>query len=181
MTKLNHPIEKLVQTISYKGVDFDVVERPDVLWVGCVDFASNNTDESNIDATLKRYREELINVPKNELINPNYSAALSINYRNNDKPNGLMFAQETYSDKQDERYDLFVQPTGLWLRLCNNKDTDTALLGRENHGSWEYFGILNTVAEENNYKQNPDIYVEIEYYCHTGTGANYVYIPINKN
>ena len=30
MQKLNHPVEKLVETFLYKGVEFEVVERPEV-------------------------------------------------------------------------------------------------------------------------------------------------------
>jgi hypothetical protein len=125
MSKENHPVEKLVKTIAYKGVDLEVVERPDVLWVGCLDYAKNNTDESDISATLNRYREELVNVAKQELINPDYGAALSINYNYDEQPCGIMFAQETYSDKQDERYEMFTQPGGLWLRIAVSDETDT--------------------------------------------------------
>lgn len=180
MVKEARQIEKLVKTITYKGVEFEVVERTDVLWVGCVDYASNNTDESDIGATNKRYREELINVTKQDLINPDYSAALSINYGCNDKPCGIMFAQETYSDKQDERYDLFTQPGGLWIRTKESEATDTALLGRKNHGLWEYFGALGDAARENGYKENSEIQVAIEYYCHSGPGYHYAYLPIIK-
>ena len=177
-----HPLEKLVQTITYKGVELEVVERPDVLWVGCVDYAKNNTDESDIGATLKRYREELIDIPKQALVNPDWSASLSMNYGNDSKPCGLMFAQETYSDEQDERYDLFTQPGGLWLRVSITPETDFALLGRSSGGAWEYFGVLNAAAEENGYMQNPDVSVQVEYQCHAEYGRptyrSYAYIPI---
>lgn len=179
-----HPLEKLVQMITYKGVEFEVVERPDVLWVGCVDYAKNNTDESDIGATLKRYREELIDIPKQALANPDWSASLSINYGNDSKPCGLMFAQETDSDEQDERYDLFTQPGGLWLRVSITAKTDYTLLGRSSHGAWEYFGVLDTAAEENGYMQNPNIDVQVEYHCHAEYGSpaclSYAYIPIQN-
>jgi hypothetical protein len=171
-----------VQTITYKGVEFEIIERPDVIWVGCVDYANNNSDESDIGNTLKRYREELIEVPKQELINSGWSASLSINYGCDDKPCGIMFAQETYSNKQDKRYDLFTQPCGLWLRVSITAETDASLLGRGSHGSWEYFGVLNTVAEENGYKQNPDVHIQVEYHYHaeydTPPHTNFAYIPI---
>lgn len=54
MSKYYHPLEKSVNAVVYKGVEFEVVERPDVLWVGCVDFAADNTGESDIGGTLKR-------------------------------------------------------------------------------------------------------------------------------
>ena len=56
MPKSNHPLEKLIEIIFYKGVEFEVVERPDVIWAGSVDYASNNTGESDIGATLKRFQ-----------------------------------------------------------------------------------------------------------------------------
>lgn len=183
MAGLSHPIEKLVQTVFYEGVAFEVVERPDVVWVGCVDYADNNRDESNIDATLKRYREALIDVPKRELIHPDWGAALSINYTCGDKPCGIMFAQETYSDKQDPRYDLFTQPGGLWLRIRNDANA-AALLGKASAAPYEYFAgqVLQNAAKENGYRQNPDVHVQVEYHCHaeyaTPPHTNYAYIPI---
>ena len=165
-------------------MDIEVVERPDVLWVGCIDYANNNIDESDIGATLKRYREELIDIPKKALVNPNWSASLSMNYGSRGKPCGLMFAQETYSGEQDGRYDLFTQPGGLWLRVRITAETDLALLGRGSNGTWEYFGILDTAAEENGYEQAPDVRVQVEYQCHATYGSDaymsYAYIPIKS-
>ena len=181
-------VEKLVETISYKGVEFEIIERPNVLWVGCVDYASNNSDESDIENTLKRYRKELIEVPKQDLINPDWSASISINYSCHNKPCGIMFAQETYSDSQDKRYDLLTQPGGLWLRIRNDKNAAQTLLGKENAEPWEYFAgeqaPLQTAAKENGYRQNPDIHIQIEYHCHaeynTPPHTNFAYIPICK-
>ena len=184
MSKLNHPLEKFIQTISYKRVEFDVVERPDVLWVGSLDYAKGNTGESDIDATFQRMLS-LKGIPRNDVLDTDYGAALSINYRSNDKPCGLMFGKETYSDKQDERFELFTQPGGLWLRLTINEENDIALLGQKNDGSHLYFHFLNTAAEENGYKQNPDVDVAVNYDYHPAgdrddTCPNYVYIPIIK-
>lgn len=182
-----HPIEKTIQAIIYKGCTVEVVERPDVLWVGCVDYACGNNGESDIGATLKRYREELIDVPKRDLINPDWSASLSINYKRDDSPCGIMFAQETYTDKQDEGYDLFTQPGGLWMRIRNDSTAAARLLGKDKAEPYEYFAeaeILQKAAEENGYVQNPDVPVEIEYHCHAEYArpphTNYAYIPIKK-
>lgn len=64
MRKLNHPVEKLAELFLYNGASFEVEERPEVLWVGCVDYASNRTDEPDIGATLERY-QRLIGISKN--------------------------------------------------------------------------------------------------------------------
>ena len=186
MANTNHPVEKLVKIISYKGVEFEVVERPDVLWVGCVDYAKNNTDESDISATLKRFQGLVGTSPIKDKINPDWSAALSINYSREDKPCGIMFANEAYSDKQDERYDQFTQPGGLWLRVRNDKKTAELLLGKEKAEPWEYFAgeqaPLQSAARENGYKQNPEVHIQIEYHCHAEYNnpphTNFAYIPI---
>jgi len=177
---MNRKNEKLINTLNYEGVVFELVECPDVIWVGCVDYASNNSDESDIDATYKRYSEQLADVVKQELINPDSSAAISINYGSKDKPCGIMFAQETYSDKQDERYDVFVQPGSLWLRVCDGKNA-AALLGKEEAGLYEYFGLLYKVAEANGYRENPGMDLAIEYRCPKPTPTAYAYIPVIKS
>ena len=181
-------VEKHIQTITYKNIGFEIVERPDVFWVGCVNYAQNNSDESDIGSTLKRYREELIDVPKLNLIIPDWSASISINYTNENKPCGIMFAQETYSDKQDGRYDLLAQPGGLWLRLRNDEKTAETLLNKEKAEPWEFFAgeqaPLQSAAKENGYKQNPDIHIQIEYHCHaeynTPPHTNFACIPIYR-
>ena len=180
--RLKHPVENLIRTFQYKGVVFEVVQRPDVVWVGCVDYADNNTDESDIPATLKRYQGLVKSVPILEKINPDWSAALSIQYHCDEKPCGLMFANESYTNRQDERYDLFTQPGGLWLRVGVNEESDAALLGRPSNEMSEYFGILQSAALENGYAQNPSVPVEIEYHCHaqydTPAHAAFAYIPV---
>ena len=186
MTKLNHPLEKIIQTITYKNVEFEVVERPDVIWVGCITYADNNTGPAfpDDDMTLINRYQTLDSIPKRELINPDWSAAISINYDTNGRPSGIMFAQETYSEKQDERYDLFTQPGGLWLRLLNDKNAAT-LLGKENPAPYEYYAeaqIMQSAAKENGYMQNFDMNVCVEYSCHaeynTPPHRSYAYLPI---
>ena len=180
------PIEKLVEVISYRGITFEVVERPDVLWVGCLDYTNNNDDESDSSATLNRYQEYL-DVVKQDLMNPDWSASLWVNYGCDDKPHGQMFAQETYSANQDKRYETFLQPGGLWLRVRRKKETSLLLFGGESIDAWDYFGsgIMQNAAEENGYKINPDIHVRIGYDCHAEYGTPphtcYAYVPVIKD
>ena len=53
MRKYAHPLERTIKTISFKGVEFEVVERPSVLWIGCIGYANDNINEPNIEAILK--------------------------------------------------------------------------------------------------------------------------------
>ena len=174
-----NPVEKLVATLKYKGVDFELFERPEVLWVGSVDYANNNKDESDINATLNRHGKLKGDVPKKDLINPDCWAALSINYTTDKKPCGVMFGHETYSDNQDKRYEMYTQAGGLWLRVACTKEASLALFGEENAETYRYFANnrLRNAAEENGYKQNFDILLEYEYYS---PNVNYAYIPVVK-
>lgn len=183
MGKLNRQIDKPIQTIYYKGIEFVIVERPDVLWVGCLDYAVNNQDESDSDITLSRF-QNLLDVEKKEPINPDWSAAIWVNYGCDDNPCGLMFAQETYSAEQDNRYELLTQPSGIWLRVRRSKETSLTLFGSDSTDGWDYFacGELQKAAEENGYIVNPNTHVWVAYDCHaeysTPPHTCYAYLPI---
>jgi hypothetical protein len=173
-------LEQQIETINFRGVHIDIVERPEIIWLGCVDYASNNEDESQISETLKRY-QDLVHVPKEDRINPDWSGALSINYCLPEQPRGLMFAQEVEHSQQDERYQLLTQPAGLWMKLQHSAEAEEKLFSRPVNGLYEYFGQLKEAAAANNYVQNFEIPMEIEYHDHTGSGAGFAYIPIRLN
>ena len=58
MRELNHSVEELLQTILYKSVKIGVFERPDIFWVGCADYADDNTKESDIETALRLSKAE---------------------------------------------------------------------------------------------------------------------------
>jgi hypothetical protein len=172
-------LEKLVETIIYNDVVFEVVERPEILWVGKIAYASNNTDEPDIGKLLNEYRA-LVPVEKLELINPDWSAAISIDYWQGEAaPCGMMFGQETYSDKQDERYDLYKIPASLFIRVQNNAEA-AKFFGRDIQGTWELFGVIKEqVMPKYGYKFNENGAQEIEYANHKD-GIQYAYVPVIK-
>ncbi len=178
-----HPLDQIVKSIVHNGIRYDIVERPDVFWVGCLDYAANRDDEADGETTLNRFRN-LLNVEKRELINPAWSAAIWANYDSVDQPRGLMFGQETYSDNQDARYEVLKQPAGLWLRLRRGKETSLALFGSESIDAWDYFscGEMRKAAEANGYAVHPDVFLWIGYNCHEEYGTPpyscYAYLPI---
>lgn len=185
MGMINHQIDKPIQTICYKGVEFELVERPDVLWVGCLDYAANNQDESDSNITLERF-QKLLDVEKKELMNPDWSAAIWVNYGCEDKPCGLMFAQETFSEKQDNRYELLTQPGGIWLRVRRSRKISLILFGKESIDGWDYFacGEMKKAIEENGYIVNQNTPFRVAYDCHaeysTPPHTCYAYLPVCK-
>jgi len=130
--------EKRVETIQCNGAVFEVVERPETIWVGTISYANNHFDEPDMGALLKRYQDLVFVAPKEDRINPDWDAAISINYRKHgEAPKGMMYAQETYSaEKQDERYDLFTQPGGLWIESpITNRQPPCLVETAARHGS----------------------------------------------
>jgi hypothetical protein len=53
------PTERLVETFTCNGVAFEIVERPEVLWVGCLDYVNSNGSEPDSDLLLARYQKYL--------------------------------------------------------------------------------------------------------------------------
>lgn len=178
MELLQH--EKSVETFEINGVVFEVVDRPDTIWVGTISYAKNNFDEPDMGALLDRY-QKLVPTPKEARINPDWDAAISINYgKHGEALKGMMFGQETYSaEKQDKQYDLFTQPGGLWMRIANNGQA-AALLGKESCETFELFGyIKETAALYNGYRVRDDVDISIEYHNYK-TNEWYAYMPVEK-
>lgn len=94
-------------------------------------------------------------------------------------PCGMMFGQETSSEKQDKRYDIYKMPASLFMRVQNNADA-AKLFGRDIHGTWELFGIMKEqVMPKYGYKFNENGAQEIEYSNHND-GIHYAYVPVTK-
>ena len=185
MRIFENKLDRLVAVFGYNGAAAELVERGDVLWVGCVDYAADNHGESDYAETLRRYQQLAPTAGHGEYPNPDWSASLSLNYKRDDRPSGIFMGMEAGSGDFDARYDRFVQPGGLWLRIRND-EAAARLLGKEKAMAYEYFacGILDAIAKENGYAQNPDVSVEIEYYSRDEYGspdfASYAYIPVIK-
>jgi len=171
--------EKCIETFTVGKAVFEVVERPEVLWVGTLAWAENNDDEPDTDALLKKY-QALCSTPKQARMNPDWSAGISINYSLCGKaPRGMFFAQETWSAEQDSRYDLFTQPGGLYLRLRQDKYAKK-LLGKKHFDSGELYAAMAGAAARHGYKRAEDNPIEIYYHDHENGTAEYAYISIEK-
>ncbi len=171
--------EELVEKINYKGVAFEVVSRPATLWVGKLAYAADLVNEPYIGGLLDAYRA-LTPVQKNKIANNGWDVCISIDYwRNGASPRGMMFAQETLSEHQDERYDVYQMPASLFMRAACTSDS-AALLDKNECAVWELFGVMRErVMPLYNYVFNENGAQEIEYYNHA-KGLGYAYVPVLK-
>ena len=171
--------EKLIETFTVGKAVFEIFDRPEVLWVGTLAWAENNHDEPDIDALLKKF-QAMCEVPKLERMNPDWSAGISINYSLNGKaPRGTMFGQETWSNQQDSRYDMFTQPAGLYLRVRQDKYAKK-LLGKKHFDSGELYAAMADAAARHGYRRAAGNPIEIYYHDHANGTAEYAYVSVEK-
>ncbi len=169
--------ERLIDTIQVNGAVFEIVGRPEVVWVGTISYAENLIDEPDIGKLLRRY-QELIPNPKLERINPDWDAAISIDYWQGGKvPRGMMFGQETTTEKQAECYDIYKMPASKFMRILNDENA-ARLLGKERCENHELFIYMREkIMPEHGYKFNENGAQEIEYHNYK-TNAFIAYVPI---
>ena len=182
MARMQHPLERTVEMIEHEGVVFEVVERPDVVWVGTLAYADNLTDEADPDALLERYQMLIPLAPKEALVCPDWSAAISLNYTcNGTLPRGTMFAQETYdANTQDMRHDLYTLLGGLYMRVYVDGSA-AKLIGKESCAACELFDVMRQrILPTHGYMRDDEARTaEVEYRCHADN-MWYAYIPIKK-
>ena len=157
--------DKLVETISFNGAVFEVMERPETSWVGTLEQKYDTEFERLCDTALRRFQELSPQAPKLDRINPGWVADITFNMHKNteDTPYGVMYAQETYSaESQDERYDIYAQPSGLYMRIRNDNQA-AALFGKEKCENHELIGyIRRKAAPQNGYRVRSGLDLTVE-------------------
>lgn len=183
-------VETLIETIKYQGLDFEIIERPDVFWVGSMGFheENKNADPSQLIDKIhplwdEYFREEIMNDKVIEPVNPTANGVLTFNMKHNDLPNGMMIGHETYSSAQNPKYNLYAQPAGLYIRLKID-NISAKLIGKEKCEAYELYGVMKNIAKQNGYEEyypivNGISLMDVEY--HDGAPESiYAYIPIRK-
>ena len=160
MNKNINPVETLVETIEYEGVIFEIIERPIVTWVGSMGFNKSdyNADPSPLVGDVhplwgEFFQNEIINVPPplENFIAPTAIGVLWFNLKNPDLPNGMMMAKEVYTEKYDSKYDVYIQPAGLYIRL--KVDGNSArLVGKDKCEPHELHTFMTEVAASRGYE-----------------------------
>ena len=159
MSREFNPVETFVQTILYKDVKFEIIERPIVTWVGSMKFNEGdlNADPSSLVKDVHPlwndfFENEIINQTRFEnFISPTAIGVLWFNLHNKDLPNGMMMAKEVYSAKYASKYDVYTQPAGLYIRLKVDGNS-AGLLGKEKCEPYELHKFMKTVAAQNGYE-----------------------------
>lgn len=170
--------DKLVETIEIGSAIFEVMERPEVIWVGTLEQQYDTEIERLAHNALLRFQELGPQAPKVDRINPDWVADITFNIHCNSatRPYGVMYGQETYSsESQDERYNIFTQPAGLYMRVQNNENA-AALFDKEQCENHELIGyIRSVVASQNGYKIPDELDLTLEYH---NNDVHFVYVAV---
>jgi|GEM_PF-2407608 len=183
------PVETLVASIEHEGVLFEIVDRPDVTWVGSMGFNKEeyNADPSPLVGSVHPlwgtfFENEIMNQSSFEnFIAPTAIGVLWFNMKHNDLPNGMMMAKEVYESKYNAKYAVYTQPAGLYIRL--KIDSESArLIGKEECEPHELHEIMGTVASQNGYELHYPVVdgislTDIEYHD-SDVGFVYAYLPV---
>ena len=172
--------ETLVREIEFKGVQAELVRCPATIWCGVVGYASDCSDEPELEKLLRRYQLNC-SIEKKERSNPEWSCAISIDYwRNGAVPRGMCFAQQVRSEVQDAAHDVYIMPASLYLRVAVTKENARTVFGKETCEGWELFGFLREVMKAAGYSVGSNGAQEIEMYNH-GAGMAYAYVQVKES
>ena len=118
--------------------------------------------------------------PKIDRINPDWTGDITFNIHKAtpETPFGVMYGQETYSaESQDGRYDIYSQPSGLYMRILNDEKA-AALFNKDKCENHELIGyIRRKAAPQNGYQIPNNIDLTVEY---NNSGISYVYVAVEK-
>ncbi len=180
-----HAHETLINTWNFHGTTVDLMEWKPSVWCGKIGYATNNTDEPNVE---KIARDAMNIFPKHEpnMREQNWEVCISINYLSNERPNGVMFGFRVDTEIQPNSYDVINVPSALYMRIKICEETFDALGVAPWQGGIPPFAwIGERIAPTLGYRYGDDTLPIFEYYgmnpenntpeiCH-------LYVPVKKN
>ena len=181
--------EKIIETVTIEGVDFEIIEKAKTIYAGSYFVASNLDSEPDINASWQWFQDN-----KNKITNsitPDCMICLSIDYALDrataQRPYAMLHGQETSNSNQpDGVHVIAAEPT----TLIKVKATDAAwaltkkLNGLDNPGHQApLFTLIRTIFENDKYnyefngcKQKGNEEAEYFYF----NGDNYVSVPVKR-
>ncbi|MCL2774895.1 MAG: hypothetical protein FWD71_16335 [Oscillospiraceae bacterium] len=173
-------MEKVIDTIVFKGAAFEVIEKPETIYAGKAIYANslNDTEEDISERLDHKQKEDLSQVI--DRVMPERDIHISINYwRIGEALHGLIFARETTTENQPEGVDVFKMPASLFIRAYTDNNT-VRLMCKETCETWELFGLIRGVMNKYNFKMATNGAQEIEIYDSNDHKIGFAYVPVEK-
>ena len=181
--------EKIIETITIEGVDFDIIEKAKTIYAGSYFVAPDLDSEPDVHASWQWFQDNKHKII--DSITPECMICLSIDYaldrETAQRPYAILHGQETGNPNQPEGVHVIEAEPTLLIKV---KATDKAwvltkkLTGLDNPGNlWKLFTLTRSIFESGKYnyefagcRQNGN--EEAEYYCFNGD--KYVTVPVKR-
>ena len=181
--------EKIIETITIEGVDFEIIEKAKTIYAGSYFVAPDLDSEPDVHASWQWFQDNKDKII--DSITPECMICLSIDYALDreiaERPYAMLHGQETSNPNQPEGVHVIEAEPTLIIRV---KATDAAWaltkkLNRvDNPGQlWQLFTLIRSIfeTEKYNYEFNgcrQKGNEEAEYYYFNGD--KYVTVPVKK-
>ena len=112
--------EKIIETITIEGVDFEIIEKAKTIYAGFYAVAPD-LDSDHDDGGYQWFQDNKDKII--DSITPECMIVVSIDYATDKRPNAILFGQETSNPNQPEGvYVLEAEPTTL-IRVKSTDET----------------------------------------------------------
>ncbi|MCL2816143.1 MAG: hypothetical protein FWD23_16235 [Oscillospiraceae bacterium] len=182
--------EKIIETITIEGVDFEIIEKAKTMYAGSYFVAPNLDSEPDVNASWQWFQDN-----KNKItdsLTPDCMICLSIDYaldrETAQRPYAMLHGRETSNRNQPEGVHVIEAEPTLFIKV---KATDAAWaltkkltgLDEPQEHLWQFFTLIRTIFEGSEYnyefngcKQKGN--EEAEYYYFNGD--KYVSVPVKR-
>jgi transcriptional regulator with XRE-family HTH domain len=181
-TEIQNP-EKIVETITIGGANFEIVEKPETLLAGKIIYAKNFANEDSFNSAIDSLTEDDKQAAFEKLketVLPIYDINLSVNFWLNFKQRAYGFVRGVTTEEQSDGIDVYKMPASLFIRAYTDKAT-SQLIGKEQCEIWELFAyIRDYFMPSHGFKMAENGAQEMEVFDTFDHKTGYAYMPVER-
>ncbi len=181
-TEIQNP-EKIVETITIGGANFEIVEKPETLLAGKIIYAKNFANEDSFNSAIDSLTEDDKQAAFEKLketVLPIYDINLSVNFWLNFKRRAYGFVRGVTTEEQSDGIDVYKMPASLFIRAYTDKAT-SQLISKEQCEIWELFAyIRDYFMPSHGFKMAENGAQEMEVFDTFDHKTGYAYMPVER-
>lgn len=181
-TEIQNP-EKIVETITIGGANFEIVEKPETLLAGKIIYAKNFANEDSFNSAIDSLTEDDKQATFEKLketVLPIYDINLSVNFWLNFKQRAYGFVRGVTTEEQSDGIDVYKMPASLFIRAYTDKAT-SQLISKEQCEIWELFAyIRDYFMPSHGFKMADNGAQEMEVFDTFDHKTGYAYMPVER-
>ena len=181
-TEIQNP-EKIVETITIGGANFEIVEKPETLLAGKIIYAKNFANEDSFNSAIDSLTEDDKQAAFEKLketVLPIYDINLSVNFWLNFKQRAYGFVRGVTTEEQSDGIDVYKMSASLFIRAYTDKAT-SQLISKEQCEIWELFAyIRDYFMPSHGFKMAENGAQEMEVFDTFDHKSGYAYMPVER-